>query len=105
DGCIFTSSAGRPYRHKYVQTFIFQRAVTAANLPTGTTSHDLRHHFASILLQAGESVVAVAEYLGHEDATLVLRTYGHLMPNSDDRMRHAIDGVWGRKADGAASGR
>ncbi|MDT7653027.1 MAG: hypothetical protein QOI36_4433, partial [Pseudonocardiales bacterium] len=53
----------------------------------------------------GESVVAVAEYLGHEDATLVLRTYGHLMPNSDDRMRHAIDGVWGRKADGAASGR
>jgi hypothetical protein len=29
------------------------------------------------LLAAGESVVAVAERLGHENATLVLKTYGH----------------------------
>jgi integrase len=26
----------------------------------GTTSHDLRHHHASVLLAAGESVIAVA---------------------------------------------
>ena len=44
---------------------------------------------------AGESVVAVAERLGHEDASLVLSTYGHLMPGSDDRTRSAIDSAWG----------
>jgi hypothetical protein len=39
-------------------------------------------------------VVAVAERLGHEDATLVLKTYGHLMPDSEDRTRRAIDAAW-----------
>ena len=39
-------------------------------------------------------MIAVAERLGHENATLVLTTYGHLVPGSDDRTRKAIDGVW-----------
>jgi integrase len=43
------------------------------------------------LAAAGESVVAVAERLGHENATLVLKTYGHLMPDCEDRTRRAID--------------
>jgi integrase len=60
------------------------------------TSHDLRHHYASVLLAGGESVVAVAERLGHEDASLVLNTYGHLMPDSDDRTRTAVDAAWNR---------
>jgi integrase len=60
----------------------------------GTTSHALRHHYASLLLAAGESVVAVAERLGHENATLVLTTYGHLMLDTEDRMRRAIDAAW-----------
>lgn len=70
------------------------RAVSEAGLPQGTTSHDLRHHYASVLLAAGESVVAVAERLGHEDASLVLSTYGHLLPDSDDRTRSAVDAAW-----------
>lgn len=39
-------------------------------------------------------MVAVAELLGHEDATLVLTTYGHLMPGSEDRTRKAVDAAW-----------
>jgi hypothetical protein len=39
-------------------------------------------------------VVAVAERLGHEDASLVLSTYGHLMPDSEDRTRRAVDAAW-----------
>jgi integrase len=69
-------------------------AVRKAGLPAGTTSHALRHHYASLLLAAGESVVAVAERLGHENATLVLTTYGHLMLDSEDRTRRAIDAAW-----------
>jgi integrase len=68
--------------------------VTAAGLPKGTTSHDLRHRYASVLRAAGESVVAVAERLGHENASLVLSTYGQLVPDSDDRTRSAIDAAW-----------
>ena len=47
-----------------------------AELPAGMTSHALRHHYASVLLAAGESVVAVAERLGHENATLVRASNG-----------------------------
>jgi integrase len=94
DGTIFTTRTGAPYRHDYYGAQIFASAVERAGLPAGTTSHDLRHHYASVLLAAGESVVAVAERLGHENATLVLKTYGHLMPDSEDRTRRAVDEAW-----------
>lgn len=94
DGTLFTTRFGTPYRHDYYGTRIFQAAVAAAGLPEGTTSHDLRHHYASVLLAAGESVVAVAERLGHENANLVLSTYGHLMPDSENRTRQAVDSAW-----------
>jgi integrase len=68
--------------------------VERAGLPEATTSHDLRHHHASVLLAAGESGVAVAERLGHENATLVLTTYGHLLPDSEERTRRAVDAAW-----------
>ena len=69
-----------------------------------TTSHDLRHHFASVLIAAGESVIAVAEWLGHENASLVFNTYGHLMPHSEDRMRRAIDAAYGVGVNSCAPG-
>jgi len=91
---LFTTTTGKPYRQAHYGVQIFAAAVRKAGLPAGTTPHDLRHHFASVLLYAGESVVAVAERLGHENAALVLRTYGHLMPDSEDRTRRAIDDAW-----------
>jgi integrase len=95
DGTIFTTRTRSPLGHVYYGYNLLGRGATKAGLPEGTTSHDLRHHYASVLLAAGESVVAVAERLGHEDASLVLSTNGHLMPGSDDRTRSAIDSAWG----------
>ena len=94
DGSLFTTATGVLYRHEHYGSRIFAKAVRMAGLPAGTTSHHLRHHFASVLLAAGESVVAVAERLGHENGTLVLKTYGHLMPDSEDRTRRAVDAAW-----------
>ncbi len=91
---LFTTRSGAVYRHDYYGTRIFAAAVARAGLPAGTTSHDLRHHYASALLAAGESVVAVAERLGHDNAALVLSTSGPLMPDSEDRTRRAIDTLW-----------
>jgi hypothetical protein len=47
--------------------------------------HALRHFNASVLLDAGESIRALAEYLGHADPGFTLRVYTHLMPSSEDR--------------------
>ena len=74
---------------------VFKRAVKAtAEIPNTTTTHSLRHHYASVLLLAGDSVVAVAERLGHDNATLVLSTCGHLMPDTEDRTRRALENAW-----------
>jgi integrase len=55
--------------------------------------HALRHFYASVLLDAGENVKAVSEYLGHSDPGLTLRVYAHLMPSSQERTRLAVDAV------------
>lgn len=52
--------------------------------------HALRHFHASVLLDAGENVKALAEHLGHSDAGLTLRVYAHLMPSSQERTRSAV---------------
>ena len=40
----------------------------------------LRHFYASVLLDAGESIKALSVYLGHSDPGFTLRTYTHLLP-------------------------
>ncbi len=53
--------------------------------------HVLRHTYASVLLDAGENIKALAAYLGHADPGFTLRIYTHLLPSSEDRTRRAID--------------
>jgi len=53
--------------------------------------HALRHFSASVLLDAGESVRALAEYLGHADPGYTLRVYTHLIPASEERTKRAAD--------------
>ena len=60
--------------------------------------HALRHFYASVLLDAGENIKALSQYLGHADPGFTLRVYTHLMPSSEGRTRNAVDGVF-RAAD------
>ena len=61
--------------------------------------HALRHHYASVLLDGGVSIRAVAEYLGHADPGFTLRTYAHLMRNREDRARAVVDASLGPRAE------
>jgi len=45
--------------------------------------HDLRHTFASLLLQQGESIVYAKEQLGHASIQITVDTYGHLIPGAN----------------------
>lgn len=59
----------------------------------------MRHLFASSLIAAGVDVRTVAEYLGHSDGgALVLKTYSHLMPDSEERARKALDAAIAARA-------
>ncbi|TJZ99142.1 integrase [Actinacidiphila oryziradicis] len=56
--------------------------------------HALRHFYASVLLDAGESIRALSAYLGHSDPGFTLRVYTHMMPSSEGRTRNAVDRVF-----------
>ncbi|MEV5675400.1 tyrosine-type recombinase/integrase [Streptomyces sp. NPDC052179] len=75
---------------------VWKPAVEAAGVPTvrDNGTHALRHFYASVLLDAGESIKALSEYLGRHDPGFTLRTYTHLMPASETRTRAAVDGVF-----------
>ena len=58
--------------------------------------HAGRHFYASVQLEAGTSIRALAEYLGHSDPGFTLRTYTHLMPQAEDKAKRAVDDVFDR---------
>jgi integrase len=64
--------------------------------------HALRHYYASAQLEAGTSIRALEDCLGHADPGFTLRTYTHLTPTSDDGAREAADSAF-RSAESLAS--
>ncbi len=89
----------------YFNTKVWKPALVRAGVePTRRNgTHALRHFYASVLLDAGESIRALADYLGHADPAFTLRTYTHLMPSSEERTKKAVDRVLGT-SEGAADG-
>jgi integrase len=58
----------------------FKRLLRAAELPTQTRFHDLRHTAASLLLAEGVHLRVIMELLGHSSISLTANTYAHVMP-------------------------
>lgn len=90
---IVTGAQGGALNRNHVNHYVWKPALGRAGVETTRENgmHALRHHYASVLLDAGESIKAVSEYLGHSDPGFTLRVYTHLMPASDERTRNAVD--------------
>ncbi|MET8682572.1 tyrosine-type recombinase/integrase [Streptomyces sp. NPDC004647] len=100
---VFTTRSGAAVRRENFNVDAWKPALVAAGvIPEPERGkrhvsarehgmHALRHFYASVLLDAGESIRAVSEYLGHADPALTLRVYAHLMPSSRARTRRALD--------------
>lgn len=89
----FTSRERGALNRNYFNSMIWKPALRAAGVPAVRENgmHALRHFFASLVLDGGASIRDLAEWLGHEDPGFTLRVYAHLLPNSGDKLRTAVD--------------
>jgi len=97
----------RNYFNSYVWKPALAEAGVIAPLEEGDTNgarvwepsrehgfHALRHFFASEELEAGESIVSLARWLGHSDPGFTLRKYSHFLPRAGARGSAAIDALF-----------
>lgn len=80
---IFPSSLGTPLDESNVRK-AFNQILDRAGLHR-RGPHQMRHTFASLLLQAGEPITYVSRQLGHKDSAITLRVYAHWLPETGAR--------------------
>jgi len=64
-----------------------------AGLPLHFTPHCLRHTYASLMLQQGESPAYVQRQLGHASIQLTVDTYGKWLPMGNKAAVDRLDAV------------
>jgi integrase len=84
---VFVSEVGTPLERGGFQARVWTKLLAKAGLRY-IRIHDLRHTYASLLIQNGESLAYVKEQLGHHSIQLTVDTYGHLVPGGN---RQAVD--------------
>jgi integrase len=57
--------------------------------------HDLRHAYATRLLESGVHPKVVSEALGHATVGITLDTYSHVLPSMSRAAADAIEAVFG----------
>lgn len=82
---------GKVLRHGAWYGRHWKRALAAAGLPDTVRFHDLRHTYASWLVQDGVGFKDISEQMGHANITTTLDRYAHLNPqDSRERVRRAM---------------
>ena len=80
---MFASVTGTALDESNVRKAL-NRILTAAGLHR-RGPHQMRHTFASQLLQDGPPITYVSRQLGHKDAAITLRVYAHWLPDASTR--------------------
>ncbi|HET6513665.1 MAG TPA: site-specific integrase [Thermodesulfovibrionales bacterium] len=78
---VFTDGQGKPYTVNAV-SMSFRRACKRAKV-ADLRFHDLRHDFATLLINSGASLYQVQHALSHADPRMTQR-YAHLLPENRD---------------------
>ena len=77
---IFTHADGQPWGKSH-QDVPMREASRGARIHPPISFNVARHSFASLSVMAGCPLMVVAECLGHVDARMVQKHYGHLAPS------------------------
>jgi integrase len=83
----FCQANGKPLTATSIANRIFHRCLDRADLRQ-VRFHDIRHSFASILIQQGENLAYVKEQMGHHSIQITVDIYAHLAPEGN---KSAVD--------------
>lgn len=78
---VFPNKTGSPMDWDNITVRNYKPLRAAAGLPETTRFYDLRHTFATLMLEQGENPKVVQEILGHSQITHTMDTYSHVTPN------------------------
>lgn len=88
---VFRHEDGTPYRHEKVR-IAFVRALEKAGLPQ-IRVHDLRHTYATLMLEQGIPVHKVAQMLGHANPNITSAVYSHVTKKMDSDALSAMEAI------------
>ena len=82
---VFRTPKGTPVDPDNWNTRVWAKLRERAGLRNSIGLHSLRHTFASLLIDNGESIKYVSRQLGHASASFTLDVYGHCFEETSDR--------------------
>ena len=87
---IFTNREGNHLDPDNFRNRIWPKLLVEAGLRK-IRIHDLRHTYASLLIQNNESLAYAKEQLGHHSIAVTVDIYGHLMPGGNKAAVDKLD--------------
>ena len=99
---VFATETGTPLDPDNLRHRVWEPTLRGVGL-AGVRLHDLRHFYASTLLQQGESVVYVAKQLGHGSAAITLKVYAHVLPGERRAANRLEEGLAALRGNGAVT--
>ncbi|MBE0448812.1 MAG: site-specific integrase [Actinobacteria bacterium] len=87
---VFPNTAGNPMDGNNLVKRIFEPTLKRADLRR-IRFHDLRHSFASLLINQNESIKFIQRTLGHSSAQVTLDVYSHLMPDAGEQAAKRVE--------------
>jgi integrase len=91
-GLIFTMPNGKPVGESTIDWALKQSCRHAGVKERHL--HELRHHYASVLIAGRENPKVVQKRLGHKDVMTTLRIYAHLFAEAEEQTRSVLDAAW-----------
>ena len=97
---VFPNESGNPINHSNMLSRHFFPAMKEAGVGK-IRFHDLRHTYASLLIEQGENIKYIQSQLGHASPVVTLNVYAHLMnavnQESPSRLENAVFGNFGSR--------
>ena len=106
DGYVFAAEDGRPLNYGTFYSVYFKPAVRHV-FPERLHRlryHDLRHSYASLLVEQGAHPMEMAELMGHSSVQITLDRYSHIMPHMAAALAERMDAAYRAAEPTAAPG-